>query len=55
MVDRAFREPRTYLFESYVGDKPRSMLRYVDVSDEQEVMFNGKKYAAVTVSERIRP
>jgi hypothetical protein len=52
-VDRAFREARTYLFASYIPESHDVRMRYVDVSEEQTVTFNGQQVKAILVSERL--
>jgi hypothetical protein len=53
VVERAFRGPRTYLFASYIPETQDVRMRYVDVSEEKEVMFAGQRVRAIVVSERL--
>ena len=53
VVDKVFRGERTYLFASYIPETRDIRMRYVDVSDEQDVTFNGQRLRAMVVSERI--
>lgn len=52
-----FKEPRTYLFASYVpnGDsgRPAVMLRYVDVGVATNVVLDGKEIVAVPIRDRV--
>jgi hypothetical protein len=47
------KEPKTFLFASYVADRREVMMRYVDVGYEQEIDLGGKHIRAVPVQERI--
>ena len=47
------REPKTYLFATYVPELREVMHRYVDIGVEQQVTFNGKSVRAVPISDRI--
>jgi hypothetical protein len=47
------REPKTYLFASYVAETREVMQRYVDVGREQEVELDGKRQRAVPVKDKI--
>lgn len=53
VIDKSFRGPRTYLFAGYASDSKDIRMRYVDVSEENEVMFAGQRVQAITVSERV--
>ena len=53
VVEKAYHEPRTYLFASYIPETRDIRMRYVDVSQEREVAFNGRRIRAVMVSERV--
>ena len=53
VIDKSFRGPRTYLFAGYVSDSKDIRMRYVDVSEEHEMMFAGQRVQAITVSERV--
>jgi hypothetical protein len=53
VIDKAFHGPRTYLFASYIPETRDIRLRYVDVSVEQDVMFNGLAVRAHAVTERV--
>ena len=46
------KEPRTYLFASYVPETRQVMTRYVDVKPIAQVTLGGKTYSAVPVDER---
>lgn len=45
--------PRTYMFAVYVPELREVMNRYIDVKDEQEVTFAGRKILAVPVEDRL--
>jgi hypothetical protein len=47
------REPKTYLFATYVGDRREVMMRYVDVATEKEVDLAGQKLRAVPITDRL--
>ena len=47
------REPKTFLFATYVGDRREVMMRYVDVAAEQEVTVGGQRVRAVPITDRI--
>jgi hypothetical protein len=47
------REPKTFLFATYVGDRREVMMRYVDVGTEQEVTVGGQRVRAVPITDRI--
>ena len=47
------REPKTYLFYSYVADRREVMLRYVDVGREADVTLDGRHIRAIPVADRI--
>jgi hypothetical protein len=47
------REPKTYLFATYVSDAGQLMYRYVDVGKEQEVTLAGKRVRAVPVRDHV--
>ena len=47
------REPKTFLFATYVSDRREVMLRYVDVGSEQEVDLAGQRVNAVPITDRI--
>ena len=47
------REPKTFLFATYVGDRREVMLRYVDVGTEQEVTLAGQRVRAVPITDRL--
>jgi hypothetical protein len=47
------REPKSYLFATYIGDSREVMLRYIDVLAEADVTFNGQRRRAVVVQDRI--
>jgi len=47
------REPKGYLFATYVGDRREVMLRYIDVKPEREATIDGKKVRAVPVEDRL--
>lgn len=53
VIDKAFHGSRTYLFAFYASETKDVRMRYVDVSDENEVSFAGQRVRAITVSERI--
>ncbi len=53
VVDLTFREPRTYLFASYIAEKRAVMMRYVDVSEEKDINFGGRKALGYIVSEKL--
>lgn len=46
-------KPRTYMFAVYVPELRQVMNRYIDVKDEQEVTFAGRKILAVPVEDRL--
>lgn len=45
--------PRTYMFAVYVPEIREVMNRYIDVKDEQEVTFAGRKIQAIPVEDRL--
>jgi hypothetical protein len=47
------REPKTFLFATYVGDRREVMMRYVDVAAEQEVTIGGQRVRAVPITDRL--
>ncbi|MEA2710145.1 MAG: hypothetical protein QOF78_2746, partial [Phycisphaerales bacterium] len=47
------REPKTFLFATYVGDRREVMMRYVDVGTEQEVDLGGERVRAVPITDRL--
>lgn len=47
------REPATYMFYTYVGDRREVMARYVDVESEQPVTLDGKTVRAIAIKDRI--
>jgi hypothetical protein len=47
------REPKTFLFATYVGDRREVMLRYVDVGSEQEVDLAGRRVRAIPITDRL--
>lgn len=47
------REPKTFLFATYVGDRREVMMRYVDVGTEQEVELGGQRVRAVPITDRL--
>jgi hypothetical protein len=53
VIDKSYHEPRTYLFATYVPETRDLRMHYVDVSEEREVMFAGRKVLAYVVSERL--
>src|SRR5207244_930383 len=55
LLPRVFplREPKTYLFATYVSEKREVMLRYVEVEEERDVTLDGKKVRAVSINDRI--
>ncbi len=53
VVDKSFHGPRTYLFAAYAPETKDVRLRYVDVSEENEVLFAGQRVRAITVIERL--
>jgi hypothetical protein len=46
-------KPRTYMFAVYVPELREVMNRYIDVKNEQEVTFAGRKIMAVPVEDRL--
>lgn len=46
-------KPRTYMFAVYVPELREVMNRYIDVKDEQEVNFAGRKILAVPIEDRL--
>ncbi len=53
VVDKTYNEPRTYLFASYVPTTRVLMMRYVDVSEEKDLSFNGETFRGHAVSEHV--
>jgi hypothetical protein len=53
VVEKAYHEPRTYLFACYVPQTKDIRLKYVDVSYERDVTFAGKRLRAISVMERL--
>jgi hypothetical protein len=47
------REPATYMFYTYVGDRHEVMARYVDVESEQPVTLDGRTVRAIPIKDRI--
>lgn len=47
------REPKTYMFASYVSERREIMSRYIDVKPEGEVPFQGKLVRAIVVEDRV--
>lgn len=47
------REPKTYMFASYVSERREVMSRYFDVKPEAEVAFQGKLTRAIVVEDRL--
>ena len=47
------REPKEYMFATWVGQQQEVMARYVDVEKEQEVTLAGQKYRAVPIRDRL--
>jgi hypothetical protein len=47
------REPKTYLFTVWLGSERELIYRYIDVEDQQRVVFNGREVMAVVVKDRI--
>jgi hypothetical protein len=47
------REPKTFLFATYVSDRREVMMRYVDVGTEKEVELDGQRVMAVPISDRV--
>ncbi|HMB95079.1 MAG TPA: hypothetical protein VKK61_03490 [Tepidisphaeraceae bacterium] len=47
------REPKTYLFATWVSEAGQLMYRYIDVGEEQEVALGGKRVHAVPVKDRV--
>jgi hypothetical protein len=47
------REPRTYLFATWVPDAGEVMYRYVDVGMEQDVTLAGKRVHGVPVKDHV--
>jgi hypothetical protein len=47
------REPKTYLFATYVSDRREVMMRYVDVGTEQETTIGRQRVRAVPVTDRL--
>lgn len=47
------REPKGYLFATWVSDTGQVVYRYVDVGSEREVMLAGKRVRAVPVNDRV--
>jgi hypothetical protein len=47
------REPKSYLFATWVNDAGEVMYRYVDVGREREVALGGKRVRAVPVNDRV--
>jgi hypothetical protein len=49
----SLREPKTFLFATYVGDAGQLMYRYVDVGSEREVTLAGRRVRAVPVRDHV--
>jgi hypothetical protein len=47
------REPKTFLFATYVSDAGQLMYRYVDVGAEKDVALGGKRLRAVPVKDHV--
>lgn len=47
------RQPATYMFYTYVGDRREVMARYVDVEPEQPVTLDGRTVRAIGIKDRI--
>jgi len=47
------KEPKTYMFATYVGQQREVMSRYMEVEKEQEVSLAGQKVRAVPIRDRI--
>jgi hypothetical protein len=53
VIDKAFPEARTYLFYVYDNVRREVVLLFVDVSEEQDVVFNGHQVHAIVVTEKM--
>lgn len=46
-------QPRTFMFASYISEQREVMSRYIEVSAEQDVTFDGKPVRAIVISDRV--
>jgi len=48
------RDPKTFMFYSYVSDQGELMARYVDVGPEKTVTLDGKSVRAIPINDRVK-
>ncbi|HWE96071.1 MAG TPA: hypothetical protein VG269_19060 [Tepidisphaeraceae bacterium] len=47
------RQPKSYMFATYLSDAREVMMRYMDVLPEQDINFAGAHYRAVPINDRL--